>query len=176
MPSAPAAAINGSVRDFVTPLAQYPHVRSTATLADVLAAVAVSREAADSFRNVLVLDGAGSLLGVLGLRDMLHALLPDYLKVASTHYEGGQGDTASLAPLWQEDCAALCRRAAAAQVGADLAPVAAAVGVDDSMAKAIYLFATQPLDVLPVVENERVLGVVRLVDVARAVAQAVRDE
>ena len=52
-----------------------------------------------------------SLLGSLGLKDLLHALLPDYLRLGSTHYQGSSQDISALAVLWQEDCAEQCRQA-----------------------------------------------------------------
>lgn len=166
-------SVTGTVRDHYTPLAEYPHVRAAASLRDVLAAVAVNRDGADQFRNVLVLDDADRLIGVLSLRDVLHALLPDYLKAKPAHYEGRDDDAASLAPLWQEDCADHCRQAARAPVGADLTKIDVTIGLDEPLTKAIYLLATRPLNVLPVAEQGRVVGVVRLVDVAGLVAQAV---
>lgn len=169
-------SVGGAIREHYTPLAEYPHVRGDATLGDVLAAVTGGTEAADQFRNVLVLDGQDRLIGVLGLRDMLHALLPDYLKAAPAHYEGRGDDAASLAPLWQEDCADHCRRAARAPVGNDLTRIDVSVGLEEPLTKAIYLFATRPLNVLPVAEGGRVVGVVRLVDVAALVAKAVRHD
>lgn len=169
-------SVGGTIREHYTPLAEYPHVRGNATLKDVLTAVTGGKEAADQFRNVLVLDGQDRLIGVLGLRDMLHALLPDYLKVAPARYEGRGDDAATLAPLWQEDCADHCRRAALAPVGDDLTRIDVAVGLDEPLTKAIYLFATHPYNLLPVTEAGRVIGVVRLVDVATAVAGAVRHE
>lgn len=167
---------SGTVRDHYTPLADYPHVRGDATLRDVFAAVAGSRDGADQFRNVLVLDADDRLIGVLSLRDMLHALLPDYLKTSPAHYEGSDSDLASLAPLWQEDCSEQCRLAAQAPVGNDLTRIDVAVGLDEPLTKAIYLFATRPVNLLPVATGGRVVGVVRLVDVAAAVAEVVCHE
>lgn len=167
-------SVCGVVKEHYTPLAEYPHVRASATLREVFAAISGNREAADQFRNVLVLDQADRLIGVLGLHDMLHAVLPDYLKArTSAHYEGGEDGVASLAPLWQEDCEAHCRQAVQARVGDDLTLIDTAVGLGDPLTTAIYLFATHSYNLLPVVEDGRVIGVLRLTDVVTAVAKAV---
>ncbi|MDP2811827.1 MAG: CBS domain-containing protein [Rhodocyclaceae bacterium] len=169
-------SVSGTIGEHTTPLAEYPHVRGNATLMEVFAAIAGNRDAADQFRNVLVLDDADRLVGVLGLHDMLHALLPDYLKHQPTHLEGAADDVESLAPLWQEDCAEQCRLAARAPIGDDVTRIGASVGLGEPLTKAIYLFATHPVNVLPVVEDGRVVGVLRLVDVVSEVGKAVRHE
>jgi predicted transcriptional regulator len=50
------------------------------------------------------------------------------------------------------------------------------VAGSDPLVKAIYLFATLNANILPVVENERVVAVLRRVDVMAAVAEAVLAE
>lgn len=167
-------AISGTVGDHLTPLAGYPHVRDSATLREVFAALKEKYDSAEQFRSVLVLDGHDRLVGVLGFRELLHALLPDYLKHAPAHYEGAAGDDlASLAPLWQEDCAAQCRAAGRLPVGSLVVPPRATVTAADPLVRAIYLFATLNTNILPVVEAERVVGVLRRVDVMALVAAAV---
>ncbi len=79
-------------------------MRENVTLRDVFAELKAKYDSADNFRSVLVLDAENRLLGTLGVHDLLHALLPDYLQQTPTRYEGGAGDISSLATLWQEDC------------------------------------------------------------------------
>lgn len=170
-------AVSGIVNDYLTPLADYPHVRDDVTLREVYATLKHHYDSAEQFRSVLVLDAGDRLVGVLGFRELLHALLPDYLKPHEpANFEGGRGDLASLAPLWQEDCATQCRRAAAMPVGAHVIEAKATIAGSDPLVKAIYLFATLNTNILPVVESERVVGVLRRVDVMAAVADAVLAE
>lgn len=171
-------SVNGIVNDHVTPLAGYPHVRDNVTLRDVYATLKHHYDSAEQFRSVLVLDAGDRLVGVLGFRELLHALLPEYLKQHDpAHYEGSRAaDLASLAPLWQEDCAAQCRKAAAMPVGMHVVAAKATVGGTDPLVKAIYLFATLNANILPVVEGGRIVGVLRRVDVMAAVAEAVLAE
>lgn len=166
-------SVSGTVGDHATPLANYPHVRDNATLRDVYATLKQKYDSAEQFRSVLVLDGADRLVGVLGMRELLHALLPDYLMREPTHYEGADDDVSSLAPLWQEDCADQCRKAAAQPVGAHVIPPKATVSATDPLVKAIYLFATLNANILPVVEAERITGVLRRVDVMAEVAATI---
>lgn len=170
-------SVSGIVNDHVTPLAGYPHVRDNVTLREVYATLKHHYDSAEQFRSVLVLDAGDRLVGVLGFRELLAALLPEYLKPHEpANFEGGRGDLASLAPLWQEDCAAQCRKAAAMPVGAHVVDARATVAGDDPLVKAIYLFATLNANILPVVEGGRIVGVLRRVDVMAAVAEAVLAE
>ena len=169
-------SVSGNVADHVTPLPNYPHVRDNATLRDVYATLKQKYDSAEQFRSVLVLDSADRLVGVLGMRELLHALLPDYLMRKPTHFEGADDDVASLAPLWQEDCADQCRKAAAQPVRAHVIPPKATVGATDPLVKAIYLFATLNANILPVVEAGRITGVLRRVDVMAEVAATVLAE
>jgi CBS domain-containing protein len=170
-------SVSGIVNDHVTPLAGYPHVRDDVTLREVYATLKHHYDSAEQFRSVLVLDAGDRLVGVLGFRELLHALLPEYLKQHDpAHYEGGRGDLASLAPLWQEDCAEQCRKAAAMPVGAHVVDAKATVAGSDPLVKAIYLFATLNANILPVIEGGCVVAVLRRVDVMAAVAEAVLAE
>lgn len=166
-------SVSGNVGTYVTPLAGYPHVRDDVTLRAVYATLKEKYDSAEQFRSVLVLDRQDRLVGVLGFRELLFALLPDYLRHDPSHYEGGERDLASLAPLWQEDCAAQCHQAGTQPVGAHVVPAKATVSAADPLVKAIYLFATLNANILPVVEGSRITGVLRRVDVMAAVAEAV---
>jgi CBS domain-containing protein len=168
--------IRGTVKDYYIPLADYPNVREDATLRDVFAKLKARYDAADNFRSVLVLNAENHLIGTLGINDLLHALLPDYLRNAAAHYEGGTADLSSLATLWQEDCSDNCRQAAAGPIGPHVQPVEAVLSPGDPLAKALFLFATKTVKVLPVVEGKRVVGVVRRLDIVKEVLAAVLGE
>lgn len=166
--------VSGTVGDLITPLEDYPHVRDDVTLKAVYATLKEKYDSAEQFRSVLVLDKHDRLVGVLGLRELLHALLPDYLMHEPAKFEGGgQNDLASLAPLWQEDCAEQCRKASALPVGNHVVPAKATVSAADPLVKAIYLFGTLNANILPVVDAGRITGVLRRVDVMAEVAAAV---
>lgn len=167
-------SVSGSVGEHLTPLAGYPHVRDDVALREVYATLKAKYDSAEQFRSVLVLDRQDRLVGVLGLRELLHALLPDYLRHEPSHYEGAENDLASLAPLWQEDCAEQCRKAGKLPVRGCVVPAKATLTAADPMVQAIYLFATLNANILPVVGADgRIVGVLRRVDVMAEVATAV---
>lgn len=158
-------SISGTVRDLMVELEKFPHVTGKASLRDAFAKLHAASGSSELFRNVLVLDDKDRLLGTLGLKNVLHALLPDYLRHGSTHYQGSSNDVSALAVLWQEDCEEQCREAHKILAKDHVAPIAATIGADEPLTKAAFLFATTPVNVLPVVEGKKVIGVIRLVDV-----------
>jgi Mg/Co/Ni transporter MgtE len=169
-------SVSGTVGDHAIPLADYPHVRDNATLREVFATLKDKYDSAEQFRSVLVLDGRDHLVGMLGLRDLLHALLPDYLHHGAAHFEGKSDDVAALALLWQDDCAEQCRKASMLTVRASVTPVKTTVAAADPISKAVFLFASHGINILPVVEAGRIVGVLRIVDVLHEVAKAVLGE
>lgn len=168
--------MTGTVRDLAIPLADYPHVGEGASLRDVYAKLRASCSSAELFRSVLVLDARERLLGMLGLKDMLHALLPDYLRQDPTHYQGTAGDISGLALLWQDDCTEQLHKAQGILARDHVTPVPAIIGPGDPLSKAVFLFASIPVNILPVVEEKRLTGVLRLVDVLDEVTIEVLSE
>ena len=169
-------SISGVVRDLMVELERFPHVSGNASLRDVFAKLHAASGSSELFRNILVLDDKDRLLGTLGLKNALHALLPDYLRHGSTHFQGASNDVSALAVLWQEDCEEQCRAASKILAKDHVSPIAATIRPDDPLTKAAFLFATTPVNVLPVVEGKQVIGVIRLVDVFDEVVIEVLSE
>lgn len=169
-------SISGVVRDLMVGIDKFPHVSGNASLREVFAKLHAASGSSELFRNILVLDDKGRLLGTLGLKNVLHALLPDYLRHGSTHYEGTPNDVSALAVLWQEDCEEQCREASKILAKNHVCPIAATISPDEPITKAAFLFATTPVNVLPVVAGKQVIGVIRLVDVFDEVVIEVLSE
>jgi len=166
--------IAARIKDILTPLTEYPHIRSNATLRDAFAALRkYQADAHHSSRHVLVLDEAGSLVGQLGMHDMLRGLLPDFLKEHG-HFEGGaQPDYPSLAMIWQDTCETQCQETADKPVLPFMGTVKYKVKQDDPLTLAAYFMAISRASILPVTEGNNVIGVVRLLDVFNAASRVV---
>jgi Mg/Co/Ni transporter MgtE len=169
-------SLSGAVRDLMVDLDKFPHVKGNASLREVFAKLHAASGSSELFRNILVLDDKDQLLGTLGLKNALHALLPDYLQHGSTHYQGTSNDVSALAVLWQEDCGERCKEAHRILAKDHVTPIAATIGADEPITKAAFLFATTPVNVLPVVAGKQVIGVIRLVDVFDEVVIEVLSE
>ncbi|MDP3036376.1 MAG: CBS domain-containing protein [Rhodocyclaceae bacterium] len=168
-------SLTGSVRELLIPLADYPHVRSDASLRDVFAKLHASCGSADLFRSVLVLDEKDRLIGMLGLKDLLNALLPDYLR-SSAKFQGAGDDLSALATLWQDDCEEACHSAHKIAARYYVTPVPQAIQADDPLTKAVFIFATASTNILPVTDGKRLIGVLRLVDLLDEVTSEVLSQ
>ncbi len=169
-------SISGVVRDLMVPLDNFPHVKGKASLRDAFAKLHAASGSSELFRNILVLDEKDRLIGTLGLKNVLHAMLPDYLRHGSMHYEGSNQDITALSVLWQEDCEEHCRQAHRILARDHVSPITATIGADEPLTKAAFLFATTPVNILPVVAGKELIGVIRLVDVFDEVVIEVLSE
>jgi CBS domain-containing protein len=168
-------SLNGTARELMVPLVNYPHVRSDATLRDVFAKMMATSGASELFRNILVLDEKDRLIGMLGLKDLLSALLPDYLK-ASSHFQGAEEDLSSLAALWQDDACEACHTAHKIIAGDHVTEAPTPIKAEDPLTKALFLFATLGANILPVTDGKQLVGVLRLVDLLDEVSSEVLSE
>lgn len=170
--------LSRSVRDIHIPLAEYPNVLDTASLHDAFIVLREGLATGRRYRHVLVLDAQHRLVGLLGMRDMLRGLFPDYLRTRELdhHAQGAVPDFPSLTLIWAQTCHSQCKQAAKKPVRDFMGTVPVEVGIDDPITKAAYLMVIRDISMLPVVEGVRLVGVVRMIDVFNEAAKAVLDE
>jgi CBS domain-containing protein len=163
------------VRDILVPLAEYPHIARDASVRDAFGKLRDTHQSAGwRFRNLLVFDADDTLVGVLGIRDLLRALMPDYLKAnLGRHYSGSQGDDSALSIIWESSFEAKCAEVAEVSVERYMAPVLDTIPADAPLTRAAYLMVAHGVDMLPVLDGARVVGVVRIVDVFNQTAAEV---
>lgn len=159
--------IANQVRDIFVPLADFPHIAHDASIREAFAVLQKKHQTAGwRFRHLLVFDTQETLVGILSIRDLLRALMPDYLKATATqHFAGGLPDDAALSILWQDSFVEQCRQVNEMQVGSHMVPVHNTVQAGDPLTRAAYLMVMNGVDMLPVLDGKKVLGVVRIVDV-----------
>lgn len=163
-----------TIGSILVPLREYPNIGPGATLREAFAVLRNAYTTGKRFRHLLVVDAHERLVGILGIRDLLRGLFPDYLRTAEhSHFEGAQPDFPALTLIWQETCETQCREAARKPIGDFMAPVPATVRVSDPLTMAAYLMVIHDTSMLPVVDGERVVGVVRVIDVFNSASEAV---
>ncbi len=162
------------VRDSLVPLDEYPRVKKEATLRNAFEVLRAGYQTGRRYRHVLVLDAGDRLVGILSMRDILRGVFPDYLKPEDHHsYQGTSGDVAGLASIWQATCQEQCPASAAKPVAGFMAAVPSSVTPDSPIALAAYLMVAHDTSMLPVVENQRVIGVCRIIDVFNEASEVV---
>ncbi len=150
------------VRELMIPLKDYPHLPYWFSLQQ---AVAIVRESAIKFagsfepRTVLVFNEKYQIVGILTLRDILKGLEPAFLiETDLTKIDP------SLAVVRGELFGPNMKHQATRPVSDVMGPIKVTVNADDSLAKALLLMVKEGVGMMPVLDNQHVVGMVRLTD------------
>ncbi len=159
--------IASQVRDILIPLGEFPHLPQSATVREAYALLHRQHTSGGwRYRHLMVFDAGQTLVGIVSLRDLLCALMPPYLKTnLASHYAGPLPDDAVLSEVWQQSFQTQCEYLADAPVSRYMAQVQDTVQAGAPLTRAAYLMVAHRVDMLPVLEGDVVVGVVRIVDV-----------
>lgn len=162
------------VREVMIPLKKYPHIPQWFTLRQAVAIVRESSfECAGAFepRTVLVFDEKHRLMGILTLRDLLKGLEPGFVR---------ERELRKTDPTFQIEEGELLgpgmRKQADKPVSEVMSPVKVSIKADDSLATAIFVMVRENVGMMPVMEEDQVVGMVRLTDLFLEASQAILDE
>jgi predicted transcriptional regulator len=167
------------VKDIFMPINEYPHIKDDSSISDAFSILDDSYKEGCGFRTILVLDGQDRLKGVLTLRDMIRAVVPGFLKKSTASRSGFQPyqpveqDYPSLLLIWQEDFPGKCRKEAKKSVGEVMTQIEETVTLDDPVAKCAYQIIKSDLIIIPVIDQGKAVGVVRLVDVFKEISDII---
>lgn len=160
------------------PLDQYPVVSASTPLGEAIAAIrkGMEKPALSGFRRVLVVDEAGRLVGTADMSELLRGLEPGILHATpdgvaqgfATPF-GGEPDVA-LELFWDRTLGDGIARVPATPVAQVARPVTITVAPGDSLGRALHRMLQHDREMLPVVTDGKVLGVIRLVDILDRVA------
>jgi len=159
------------VKDLMIPLEDYPHIPYWFTLRQ---AMAIVREAAIKFegsfepRSVLVFDEKYQLMGILTLRDIIKGLEPKFLQESVLI----KADP-SLTVLLGEVFGPKMKEQAQKPVSEVMSPIKVTVNADDPISKALALMIRENVGMMPVMQDNRVAGMIRLSDLFGVISQAV---
>lgn len=175
--------VSKKASDVMVPLADYPVV----TVDDPLekAVLRLSKEYLEPssdvrHRTILVVDQDQHLVGILDFRTILESLVSwhagdvleglDSLRVAAAFAEAGFGDL----PVEVDDFNEKVKKKANVKVKELMLKVRGTVQADTDLLKAIRLKCKKKLTVLPVYDGDRLIGVLRDVDLFLAMAETLR--
>ncbi len=162
------------VREVMIPLQDYPHIPHWFTLRQ---AVAMVRESALKYsgafqpRAVLVFNEKYQIVGMLTLRDILKGLEPGFLKESDLV----KTDPA-LAIVMGDLFGPGMKKQAERPVSEVMSPIKATIKADDSLVKALFIMVRENVGLMPVIDDGRVVGMVRLTDLFLEVSQAILEK
>jgi CBS domain-containing protein len=159
------------VKELMIPLEDYPHIPYWFTLRQ---AMAIVREAAIKFegsfepRAILVFDEKYQLMGMLTLRDIIKGLEPRFM-----HETALVKSDPNLTVLMGDLFGPGMREASQKPVSEVMSPIKITVQGSDPIAKALFLMIKEGVGVMPVIQDSKVAGMVRLSDLFKEISDMV---
>lgn len=152
------------VRELMVPLSEYPLVYETDTLKDAIKVLRNYRAAGHEHRSLLVFSktkkvgNEEQLVGILTTRDILKAIKKNRML-----YDNTELFTMSWAFFYRKEP---LNELTVTRVGQAIRPlVDAYVQADDTVTRAIELMMTKNVNILPVFEGQKAVGIIRAIDI-----------
>ncbi|KPK53691.1 MAG: hypothetical protein AMS22_07045 [Thiotrichales bacterium SG8_50] len=169
------------VRDLYVKIDDYPNISLHAPLGHAIHLMHRVLKNQTRFRTILVLDDDDHLKGYLSLRDLIRAVGPDYLHKRRPAAKGNQPfafdglrqDMRALSVIWQDGFTLKLHDELDKPVSECMTLMEDRVTLNDPISKCLYLMLFHDVLILPVVEDDRVVGVLRLVDLFDRIADSV---
>ncbi|MCK9377115.1 MAG: CBS domain-containing protein [Syntrophobacterales bacterium] len=159
------------VKDLMIPLEDYPHIPYWFSLRQ---AMAIVRETCIKFegqfepRAVLVFDEKYQLMGILTLRDIIKGLEPRFL-----HETALVKADPSLAVLMGDLFGPGLKEASQKAVSEVMSPIKATIQGNDPIAKAVFVMIKENVGMMPVIQDSKVAGMIRLSDLFKVISDLV---
>ncbi len=173
---------NIRVRDVMIPLDKYPHIPYWFTLRQAMLEMDESvievRGRKSLPRAVLVFNEAYQLLGMVRRRDILRGLEPKFLLAKPLDFRKKLFDVKvdpNLSLLSSDELVKGVMEQAERPVSDIMVPIEHTAGYEDHIFRVIYEMNQFGLNLMPVLKEKQVVGVVRTVDIFRAVSDMVLD-
>lgn len=166
------------VKDYLIPLEKYPHIHKSKTVADavgVILSFTCGENERLRYSELLVIDNGDTCVGRVTLQDILYGLDKRLFDVSSVKgFEGKRSDYPDLTILWEDSFYKDCVKRGVTPVTEVMSKATARVKENDSLLKALYILLHSKEVVLPVVDGDKILGVVRLEELFKAVTSQCR--
>lgn len=172
------------VEEFMVDLDSYPHIVDTCTLKDAVEAMQkfadfTNKKNKGIPRMLLVFDQANILVGMLRRRDIFRGLEPKFLLNEDLSYRKKLFDIQvdpNLSEMSPEQMLSGIKEQAKRPVTDVMRPVKMWVNYNDHVLKAIYEMVDHNVSLLPVLKGDKVLGVLRSVEVFQELAHILLEE
>ncbi|AEB09905.1 CBS domain-containing protein [Desulfobacca acetoxidans] len=154
------------IKDLMVSLEDYPHVPFWFSLEQ---AAVIAREAAIKFegvfepRAILVFDEKYHLVGILTLKDIIRGLQAELFDKSGMALAGFS---------WRDLTGPDLQGRAQKAVSEVMSPISVTVDADTPLVTALSLMIKDNLERIPVLENNRVIGILRITDLFREISDA----
>ena len=164
-------AINKTVSEFTIPLEAYPHLQDDQTLQDAINIVHLfACNDYLQFAEVLILNDKKQVIGQVTVHEILQGIEPRLLKKEENpDFEGLEIDYPNLAILWEDSFFKECHKRVDKPIKEFLSPIKATVKASDPLLKALYIMTHTNENNLPVLEDNKVVGMIRINEVFAAI-------
>ncbi|MHB1043188.1 MAG: CBS domain-containing protein [Eubacteriales bacterium] len=150
---------------FMVPVSEYPVVYEDDSLRDAVKTLKEYRVVTGKeHRSLLVFSktkkvgGEGELVGIITIRDILNALKKNLM-----YSQSAESFSMSWASFYKHDAFGSCF---VNKVGDVIRPlVDACIQSDETITKAVELMMTKNVNILPVFEGKKVVGIIRALDI-----------
>jgi len=169
------------VKEIMIPVEEYPSVRDNATLREAIVKIEEAQlevELRKSLpRVLLVFDEIDVLVGTVRRRDIMRGLEPKYLLSKPLEYKKKLFDIdvdPNLAELSYDRVVRGIREQANRPVSDVMLPIVTILDAEDHVMKAVQAMVALDVHLIPVLQEGKLVGVVRSVDAFHDLAQLVR--
>jgi predicted transcriptional regulator len=138
------------IKDMVIPLSEYPHLPYWGTLREAIVQFNAAYEI--GHHAVLIFDEAYKLVGILLQKDVLKGLEPKFAR----HYEDG------VPIFWDHLLQTGSEKQLARPVKEFMSEVKVTIDFDDNILKASHIMLQEDNDLLPVMEGDKLIGVLQM--------------
>lgn len=150
-----------TLKDLIIPLSDYPHMPYWGTLKEAVAQLNVAYET--GHHTVLVFDEAYKLLGMLSQKDILKGMIPKFTE----HYADG------VHIYWDDLMEIGSQKRLDLPIKDFMCEVQVVGELGDNLLKTAYLLLQDENFLLPIMDGEKLIGVVRMGDVFHEITNAV---
>jgi len=172
---------NVRARDVLIPLDKYPHLPYWFTLRQAMAEMEGAQLEIHGRvslpRMILIFDEKYQLMGMARRRDILKGLEPTFLRDKPIEHRKKLWDVQvdpNLSELsYGSVIDAVIKLASETAISEVMLPIKVTVDYNDHIVRVIYEMNKHNLSMLPVLKDDRVVGVVRSVDVFHEIAKVV---
>jgi CBS domain-containing protein len=151
------------LKDLIIPLSEYPHMPYWGTLREAIVQLNVAYET--GHHAVLVFDEAYKLVGMLFQKDILKGLEPKFAQ----HYEDG------VPIFWDDLLKTGSGKQLARPVSEFMSKATFTISVNDCILKASHIMLEEESHLLPVMEGDKLIGVLRMIDLFHEITKIVLD-